>query len=118
MLTAACHCGRVRIEVARRPRTLCDCNCSICRRYGVLWAYYSPRTCRVVSGRRGLVSYVWGERRLKFFHCAHCGCVTHYEQNRKPNRVMALNARLLAPDAIVRSRIRHFDGAVSWKYLD
>ena len=34
MLVASCHCGAVKIQIPRRPRTLTDCNCSICRRYG------------------------------------------------------------------------------------
>jgi len=41
-LSGSCHCGAVVVNVARRPRQLTDCNCSICRRYGTLWAYYSP----------------------------------------------------------------------------
>ncbi len=40
MLSATCHCGAVRIHIPRKPRSLTNCNCSICRRYGVLWAYY------------------------------------------------------------------------------
>ena len=38
-LTASCHCGAVRIEVQRAPRTLTGCNCSVCRRHGALWAH-------------------------------------------------------------------------------
>ena len=41
MLTATCHCGAVGVDVPRRPRRLTSCNCSICRRYGTLWAYAS-----------------------------------------------------------------------------
>ena len=39
-LTGTCHCGAVRIRVRQAPRTVTSCNCSICRRYGALWAYY------------------------------------------------------------------------------
>jgi len=54
-LSGSCHCGAVVVNVARRPRQLTDCNCSICRRYGTLWAYYSPPVsgdyrCREVDG--------------------------------------------------------------------
>jgi hypothetical protein len=37
MLYASCHCGAVLLEIARKPRQLTECNCSICRRYGGLW---------------------------------------------------------------------------------
>jgi len=40
MLTATCHRGAVRVDVPSRPRKPTNCNCSIRRRYGTLWAYY------------------------------------------------------------------------------
>lgn len=49
MLAATCHCGAVRVEVPRKPRRLTDCNCSICRRYVGLWAYYKASEVRVTS---------------------------------------------------------------------
>ena len=119
MLKASCHCGAVEIQVARRPRLLCDCNCSICRRYGILWAYYRRKSFKLLRGRRRLASYLWGKRTLKFFHCRSCGCVTHYEMaRRRPGSAVAVNARLMDPEIITRTRIRRFDGAKTWKYLD
>jgi hypothetical protein len=57
MLTGTCHCGAVRIEVPRRPRMLTSCNCSICRRYGVLWAYYQAADVRTVCRPGATQSY-------------------------------------------------------------
>ena len=42
VLTATCHCEAVRIEIDGDLTTVTDCNCSICRRYCALWAYFSP----------------------------------------------------------------------------
>lgn len=39
MLVATGHRGVICVEVPRKPRQLTNCNCSICRRYGTLWAY-------------------------------------------------------------------------------
>ena len=36
---ATCHCGAVTLSLATRPREVTECNCPLCRRYGVLWAY-------------------------------------------------------------------------------
>ena len=80
MLTGTCHCGAVRLEVPRRPRTLTDCNCSICRRYGVLWAYYKAPEVRVVAGPGATQSYSWGRKALRFVRCAACGCVMHWSR--------------------------------------
>ncbi len=119
MITAACHCGRVRLEVPRAPRTLTDCNCSICRRYGALWAYYPAGAVRPGYRRRDVAHYSWGERKLRFIRCRACGCVLHHERIRRSRAgVIGVNARNFEPAVIARARIRHLDGANSWKYLD
>lgn len=119
MLFASCHCGAVRLEMARKPRQLTDCNCSICRRYGTLWAYYSRKTVRVVRGTDAMSAYVWGDGTLEFYHCNTCGCVTHHERVKKASdSTVAVNARTMEPDAIASLRIRKLDGASTWKYLD
>lgn len=46
MLKTSCHCGVVQVEVARRPTSLTECNCSICRRVGARWAYYSRKSLK------------------------------------------------------------------------
>ena len=118
-LTGACHCGAVRLVLPRRPRSLTSCNCSICRRYGTLWAYYRAGTVRIEHKPRATAEYQWGERRLRFVRCARCGCVTHWEPTRRsPASRMGVNARLLEPEVLGEVRIRHLDGARTWKYLD
>jgi len=119
MLTASCHCGAVRLEIARKPRVLTECNCSICRSYGVRWAYYTRRTVRLVSPASATKAYIWGGKTIEFYHCKTCGCVTHYERvKKKPDSTVAVNARIMEPSSIASVRIRRFDGASTWKYLD
>ena len=36
---ATCHCGAVTVSLATQPTEVTDCNCSLCRSYGVLWVY-------------------------------------------------------------------------------
>jgi hypothetical protein len=119
MLVADCHCGRIRIEVAGAPEYLIDCNCSICRRYGALWAFYPLQGARIQGAAEHADGYIWGEKTITTFRCSHCGCVTHWEplQPRTDSK-FAINARLLAPDALREVRVRRFDGADSWTYLD
>jgi len=119
MLTASCHCGAIRLEVSRTPRTLTDCNCSICRRYGALWAYYKATSVRVFRAPKATSVYSWGDKTLEFYRCNVCGCVTHHERTRKrrDSRV-GVNARNFEPGVIAQARIRRLDGASTWKYLD
>ena len=72
MLAGTCHCEAVRVEVPRRPRMLTNCNCSICRRYGVLWAYYKASDVRVI-GNPGATNDTLGRRALNFVRCTTCG---------------------------------------------
>jgi hypothetical protein len=119
LLTGACHCGAVRLVLPRRPRSLTACNCSICRRYGTLWAYYKAATVRIEHEPGATAEYLWGDRRLRFVRCARCGCVTHWERaQRTPASRMGVNARLFEPEALGEVRIRRLDGAQTWRYLD
>ena len=119
MISGSCHCGAVQIELAFRPRKLTECNCSICRRYGVLWSYWSRKSVKIRAARSTLAKYSWGGKHLEFFHCKKCGCVTHYElRSKEPDARMAVNARMLEPADIKGIPRRKFDGAVSWKTVD
>ena len=119
MIEASCHCGAVRLEVARAPRTLLDCNCSICRRIGGLWAYYKSGSVRLRHRRRDVDTYAWGDRTIRFVRCKRCGCVTHHERTQKPRAsTIGVNARNFDPAVIVKARVRRFDGARTWRFLD
>jgi hypothetical protein len=109
----------VRLEIPRKPRRLTSCNCSICHRYGTLWAYYKFRDVSVHAKRGAVMSYSWGDKDLKFVRCKTCGCITHWEPTRvRRDSRMGVNARNLEPGTIAKVRVRHLDGASSWKFLD
>src|SRR5262245_22700438 len=119
MIEGSCHCGAIRIEIPRKPRQLTSCNCSICRRTGALWAYYNPKEVRVRGARGSRESYVWGDCCLRLVRCRKCGCVTHWEDARKPaGKRMGVNTRNMDPSVMKGVRIRHLDGASTWKFLD
>lgn len=119
MLTASCHCGAVKIEISRRPRTLTRCTCSICRRYGALWCYRTRKSARVIARRGATTAYSWNDKVIAFHHCNTCGCLTHYEDvDKSPDGRIAVNARMIAPTDIAGARVRTFDGAKTWKYTD
>ncbi len=117
-VTGTCHCGAVRIHVRQAPRTVTSCNCSICRRYGALWAYYQASSVRIDAPRGGLSSYSWRHKIRAYFRCKTCGCVTHYTPRKKrANAVVAVNASNFELDVLKHVRIRKLDGADTWKFL-
>jgi hypothetical protein len=119
MIKASCHCGAVQIEVDELPDTLTQCTCSICRRYGALWAYRTRKTARVVSGQDIETPYIWNDKVIEFYHCNNCGCITRYESVEKlDDSRVGVNARMMSPDDIAGLPVRTFDGADTWKYLE
>ncbi len=42
MLKLTCLCGQVRIEVAKRPDFIHECNCTLCSKSGARWSYFHP----------------------------------------------------------------------------
>lgn len=117
MITASCHCGAVELHIAESPLEITECNCSICRRYGVLWAYYSPR---MVTGWQNPATdtYMWDDRAIAFHRCKTCGCVTHWQAVDPVHDRMGVNARLLDPAIAAKARLRQLDGAVTEAYID
>ena len=90
-MRGSCHCGAVTISADHSPAELGECNCSICRRTGGLWAYYRVGEARAEGETLG---YEWGDLCLSLRLCPVCGCHTHSQALAAvPDRI-ALNARL------------------------
>ena len=118
----SCHCGAVRILMSRPVRQLTRCNCSLCRRYGALWAYQQRKAIAVTAKEANLRAYRWGSEELEFFFCTACGCVTHYHHaERRPDGsdMSAVNMRNVDdPARIAQLPIRLLDGAGTWTVLE
>ena len=113
--SATCHCGSVRIRVRRAPRTVTRCNCSICRRYGALWAYYGASAVQIEAPKGGLSSR--GAARFAPSFAARCGCITHYKYRKKwGSGSIAINATNFAPEVLGGVRVRELDGASTWTW--
>ena len=117
MLEGSCHCGAVHWTFEGVPESATACNCTICRRYGVLWAYdHEDEGIRVTGPTKG---YVRG-RSTEFHFCPECGCVAYWRA-RAPGadgrRRAAVNLRLAEPDAVGAIIMDHFDGLSSFDDL-
>lgn len=110
MLEGVCHCGAVRWQFDGEPEGATACNCTVCRRYGVLWIYgHEGADVRVDGPTR---SYSRGNT-LEFHFCPVCACVVSW-RGRKPDeqgqRRLAVNVRLSEPGTVAHLPIDHFDG--------
>jgi hypothetical protein len=113
----ACHCGAVRIAFEPAPHEVTDCNCSICRRYGALWAYYERPHVEFRPPHPATDIYCWGDKDLEFHRCKTCGCVTHWVAVDKTKTRMGLNMRHADPSVLAAARVRRLDGADTWADL-
>lgn len=118
-MKGTCHCGRVSWTLDAAPESVTACNCTICRRYGVLWAYgHIGHDIRVTGDTR---SYRQADGGVTDFHfCETCGCITHYVVSRAGEdgrHWTAVNLRLTEPDPIADLPIDHFDGHDSFDDL-
>jgi hypothetical protein len=99
------------------PESATACNCTVCRRYGVLWAYDFEGECIHVSGPTR--AYVRGKA-IGFHFCPECGCVAYWRSLAPDNegrRRIAVNLRLTEPEPVAQVPIDHFDGLDSFDDL-
>jgi hypothetical protein len=117
MIEGSCHCSAVRWSFEGVPESATACNCTVCRRYGVIWAYdYEDEGIKVSGPTR---AYVRGPH-LGFHFCSNCGCVAFWrglEPNAQGRRRIAVNLRLAEPDAVAAVIIDRFDGLDTFKDL-
>jgi hypothetical protein len=110
MIQGSCHCGAVRWQFDGLPEGATACNCTVCRRYGVLWGYDFEGERINVSGPTTL--YVRGDS-ISFNFCAACGCVAFWRSLRPApdgRRRIAVNLRLAEPEAVAQIPVDRFDG--------
>ena len=110
MLQGSCHCGAVQWKFAGTPEGATACNCTVCRRYGALWAYDYEGEGITVSG--ATQAYIRGKA-IEFHFCPRCGGVAFWrglKLSEDGRRRIAVNLRLAEPEAVAQVPIDHFDG--------
>lgn len=114
MIDGSCHCGAVQWRFDKVPEAATACNCTICRRYAVLWAYDYEGESINVSGVTA--KYLPGDH-IEFHFCSACGCVAYWraqEPDEQGRRRIAVNLRLAEPGAVADIPINRFDGLGSF----
>jgi hypothetical protein len=117
MIQGSCHCGAVHWTFDGQPEAATACNCTVCRRYGVLWAY--DHEDEGIHTRGTTQAYVRGEH-IEFHFCPVCGNVAWWrgrQTDAQGRRRIAVNLRLAEPEAVAAIPIDHFDGLVTFEDL-
>jgi hypothetical protein len=121
MLKGSCHCGAAHWTLEGDPSSATACNCTLCRRYGTLWAYdYEAERISILGPTTAYTPTGTTEPSLDIHFCPTCGCVVCWRGRRtEPDgrRRIAVNLRLAPPEAVADLLIDHFDGLNSFEDL-
>jgi hypothetical protein len=121
MLIGTCHCGQSRWTLEGDPGSITACNCTLCRRYGALWAYdFEHERIRLEGPTSSYTRSGKEASSLEILFCPTCACVLswrglHLEHDGR--RRMAVNVRLAPPEAVQDLAIDHFDGLETFEDL-
>jgi len=115
MLTLSCHCGRVRLDVAKRPDFIHECNCSLCAKAGARWAYFHPSEVTVAGDTITYCRTDKPEPGADIGFCPTCGTITHFTltaeaQAKHGNSMMGVNLRLAGEADLAGIELRYPDG--------
>ena len=107
----SCHCGAVTIDVDTDvPTEAISCNCSHCRRKGLLLTFV-PRETLTVAGEEALREYRFNKRVIAHRFCTTCG-VQPFAEGPGPNGPGAMINLRCVPDIDLETlQIVPFDGA-------
>ena len=114
MLTGTCHCGTIGWTFDGMPDSVTACNCTLCRRYGVLWIYdFEGEKIKLIGPSTVYTRVDVKKPALEIHFCAKCGCVTAWrglQTDETGRRRIAVNLRLSEPGPVAHLPIDHFDG--------
>lgn len=117
MIKLSCLCGQSRVEIHKRPDFVHECNCTLCRNSGALWAYFHPSDVAVEGTTQGY-SRDKADAAAEMRFCAKCGATTHFVLTESAvakfgNVQMGVNMRLADASDLAGIELRYPDGA-SW----
>ena len=114
VLEGRCHCGACGWTLTGDPGPVTACNCSLCHRYGALWAYDFEGERIVLSGPTRTYRRVGkADPALEVHFCPDCAGVVAWRGLRleeDSKRRLAVNIRLTDAQAVAHLPIDHFDG--------
>ena len=110
---SSCHCGAVELEI-QLPDGIIDprrCNCSICRRKGVIVGSVPLSGIKIVKGEDKLGLYQFDTKKAEHYFCKICGIYTHHRRRSNPNQYGFNLGCLEGVDPNLIEGVKLYDGA-------
>ncbi|MCA9580740.1 MAG: GFA family protein [Myxococcales bacterium] len=118
----SCHCGAITFRVTLRSSVVLDCNCSVCRKKGILHAIVPLEdferlppgevrgTTTATATDDPVTTYAFNTGIAKHTFCYRCGVQPFYTPRSHPDMV-DVNPRCLDDVPLGHFDIRPFDGS-------
>jgi hypothetical protein len=113
MLNLSCLCGQIRIEVARRPDFINECNCTLCSKSGARWSYFRPSEVSIEGATRKNSREDKDDPAAEIHFCGRCGSTTHFTESARSkfgNVQTGVNMSLADESDLVGIELRYPDG--------
>jgi hypothetical protein len=110
-LTGGCHCGLVRFECTTDLAMVTACNCSICTKRGLHFAFLAPASFQLRAGEDNLKEYLFNKHAIHHQSCNDCG-VEVFARGNKPDgtAVVALNVSCIDGIELSSLKMTPMDG--------
>jgi hypothetical protein len=110
--TGGCHCGAVRFTVDVDLDQTISCNCSICRKRGLILGFSPVKGFQLNAGEGATQEYLFNKRMIKHQFCRTCG-IEAFSYGKMPDgtEMVAINARCLDGVDIAALKPAPYNGA-------
>lgn len=126
-MTLNCECRDVRIEVARRPDFIHECNCTLCTSAAARWGYFHPDEVDIAGATSGYCRTDKITAFAEVHSCPKCGATTHFvltegAVSQHGNTTLGINMWLANPADLAGVEVRYPDGLAwsgqgDWDYV-
>lgn len=108
----SCHCGAVTFRVeGDRPTEAVSCNCSHCRRKGLLLTFVPDAQFTLTSGQDALVNYQFHKHVITHQFCRTCGTQPFAQGDSADGTMHAINLRCVPSIDIDGLTLKRVNGA-------
>jgi len=82
-----CHCGAIEaeIDISENLEKILRCNCSLCKRKGIIMTMVETNDLKVIKGQDLLKLYQYHTKVAEHYICSNCGIYTHHKMRSNPN---------------------------------
>ena len=77
-MTGTCICGDVTVAIDHAPAFVNDCDCSLCRRTGAAWGYFTSASVITQGETTAFVRQDTPDAAVELHACPRCAVTTHF----------------------------------------